>query len=397
MKKAKYIKNKKRKVVEKKAKRKINIISKVSKISLFVFIISIIFVYNFTSVKSALRGAISFGNVKIEKTYSYEFNSNLDYKSATVIESGLDYTLIKDDNSLNYYDKNMQLKWKKEINASDVIIKSSGDLIVVANRLIGDIYTINKKGEIIGKQLTMGKIKDIVLTSSENFLVYFEDDGIVRILDKATKVVSEILIPGYNVTDFDISPKDDVVAISLYKVENEAVFSSIMTYSLDGELTGIMNKEDQIIYDLEIVNNSITVVTDKGISKYSFANEILFDDYLFERELSSFSIDESGNVVANLIIESKDLADTRSDNVLVVVDKSGKEALVIDLENTIQKIAKFGTEICYFADDKLYVLDEKGAVLGIQLIKENPIKISWVDENRISVLYNDSYDLFTLR
>jgi len=370
---------------------------KISKVSLFIFIISVIFVFNFGVVGRSLRGSISFGNVNVENTYSYEFKSNLDYKSTTIVSSTSEYTIVKDEDTLYFYDLNMVMKWKKEINASDVIIKSSGDLIIVANRLVGDVYTINKKGEILGKQLSMGKIKDIIVSEGDEFLVYFEEDGLARVLNKTVATESEILVPEYNVTNLDISSKDDVIAISLYKVENETVFSSIMTYSMDGKLTGIMNKEDQIIYDLEIVSDSIVVITDKGVSRYSFANEPLFEDYLFERELSSFSIDKSGNVVVNLIIESKDIADTRSDNVLIIVDTLGKVILDLEIDNTIQKMTKYGLRTSYFADGKLYILDEMGAVLGIQLIKENPTSISWIDDSKIGILYNDSYDLFDLK
>lgn len=387
-----YENQKKGKVIKKRKRRS----AKISKISLLIFILSALIVFNFGILGSSLRGAISFGNVKIEKIYSYEFKSNLDYKSATIINSNTEYTIIKDEGILSYFDSNMELKWKKEINASDVIIESSGDLIVVANRLAGDIYTIDKDGKILGKQLSMGKIEEIIINSSDRFLVYFEEDGIASVLNKSATIECNILVPGYNVTNIDISSKHDVIAISLYKVENETVFSSIMTYSIDGKLTGIMNKEDQIIYDLDIVSDSIVVVTDKGISRYSFENEALFEDYLFERELSNFSIDKTGNVVANLIIESKDIADTRSDNVLVIVDTFGKVIKELELENTIQKITKYGLKTCYFADGKLYILDENGAVLGIQLIKENPVSIAWIDDSKIGILYNDSYDLFAL-
>jgi len=73
--------------------------------------------------------------------------------------------------------------------------------------------------------------------------------------------------------------------------------------------------------------------------------------------------------------------------------------VVLDLEidNTIQKMTKYGLKTCYFADGKLYILDELGTVLGIQLIKENPISISWIDDNKIGILYNDSFDLFDLK
>lgn len=370
---------------------------KISKVSLVVLIISLIIVFNLGSIASGLRGLISFGNIKIENSYTYEFKSNFAYENSTVVDYHSDYTLIKDGGHLTYYDDQMNGIWEKDINGQDIILKSKGSLIVTADKLTGDVYVLDKKGEIVGKQLGMGKISDIILNSEEIFLVDLRDDGKYSIIDNKGNLVSDILVPNSVITDVDVSPKTGLIAFSMFKVENETIFSSVLTYDKDGELTGIMNKENQVIYDIKALDDSVVIVTDQGLSRYNSMNESMYEEYVFDRELKTFAIDDTGNVIANLIIESKDITDTRSDNVLKIISPMGKEIIEQDMENEIQKIICNGTDICYYADSKLYVLDFKGAVLGIQMVKEDPQSIRWIDDSNIGIVYTDSFQVFTLK
>lgn len=370
---------------------------KISKISLVVLFLSLLIVFNLGSITSGLRGLISFGNIKIENSYTYEFKSNFAYENSTVVDYHSDYTLIKDGGHLTYYDDQMNGIWEKDINGKDIILKSKGSLIVTADKLTGDVYVLDKKGEIVGKQLGMGKISDIIVNSEEIILVDLREDGKYSIINNKGELVSEILVPNSVITDVDVSSKTGLIAFSMFKVENETIFSSVLTYDKDGELTGIMNKENQVIYDIKALEDSVVIVTDQGVSRYNSKNESMYEEYVFDRELKTFVVDDLGNVIANLIIEAKDITDTRSDNVLKIISPMGKENLEIDMENEIQKIICNGSDICYYADSKLYVLDFKGSVLGIQLVKEDPKAIRWIDDNNIGIVYSDSFQVFTLK
>ncbi len=76
-------------------------------------------------------------------------------------------------------------------------------------------------------------------------------------------------MPDGEVLDIDVSSSESLIAISMFRLENETYHSQILTYQMDGQPIGAINLKGKIILDIAAIDDKMIGVTDEQAFSYN--------------------------------------------------------------------------------------------------------------------------------
>ncbi|BEP30419.1 DUF5711 family protein [Helicovermis profundi] len=381
----------------KKRKSKKKFFNKISFISLIVLIICLIFVFKFdNNYINKIKYTISFGSMKLEKIKTFDYKSNLKYVNDSNIYKIASKFFKIDNSELTQYDTDFKPIWKKELNGVNVKLVGKGNLLILYDKEIGNIYSLDVDGNIVGKILNIGKIENVIVKNEFNVIVYNSANARILILDNKCEKLSEIALRDDKISKIESSSDKSIIATTTLKIAKDKFFSTVQIYNLDGELSGLLNFDSAIIFDIKIIGDSVILLSDSWLRKYDNENNMLFE-YKFDRTIKNFSFDDNGNVVLNLVAVSKDISNPIDDNIILKIDNKGNKVFEKKINVDVEKIEYNYGEICYTSDDKLYILDEKGENIGIQLLSSDIINVKWFSSSKLGVYYINKFEYYLLK
>lgn len=214
-------------------------------------------------------------------------DDDLEIITSIPMEEDIDDMAYYDDSVLVWIDKKLlrynlegSKEWEKEFNFEDPMISFEEEGIFVYERSIGDIYSLNSKGETMERFQLNTKIKDIV-KSHENILVHIKEEGNegIRILDTSGNIMANKFIEEDKILTSCLNEDNNIYALSTLNLKGGNVKSEVQVFNLESEFLWTTYLENEIVVYLNFIEDEkIIAMSDKGL--YS----IYDDNILWKRD-----------------------------------------------------------------------------------------------------------------
>lgn len=360
--------------------------------SLVVLLITSFVVFRFEALAGNawdLTGSSSgqMGSIPADYKVGYEDQTAFYLENGYVIKTG--------EGVLKFYDTAAQPVWEKTLHGQSVSVDGNAKSIAVVDPTTGDLFLLNTDGQITAKKFGMGSIGQIMHPSQDYLVCYMTEENTLRIFDKNLENIARIPMPDGEILDIDVSKTDSLIAISMFRLENETYHSQILTYQLDGQAIGAINLKDKIILDIAVIGDQMIGVTDEQAFAYNTSNEILWE-VTMDRSIKRAMVSEDGTIVLNLVKAGENLKDARPDNVLKYISSSGELLEEISIQYDVESLVRQGGRTVFSTVDRLYILSEKGTMESILDTGGNLRAFSFINNKYLGVEFGDRLDILKM-
>ena len=360
--------------------------------SLVVLLITAFVVFRFEALAGSawdLSGSSSSQKASIPADYKVGYED----QTAFYLEDG--YVLKAGDGVLKFYDTGAQALWEKDLHGQNVSVDGNSKSIAVVDPTTGDLFLLSTDGKILAKKFGMGPIGQIMHPSSDCLVCYMSEENTLRIFDSNLENIARIPMPDGDILDIDVSSTDSLIAISMFRLENETYHSQILTYQLDGQAIGAINLKDKIILDIAVVGDLMIGVTDEQAFAYNTSNEVVWEVSM-DRSIKKAVVSEDGSLVLNLVKAGENLKDARPDNVLKYISASGDLLEEIPIQYDIEDLVRKGGRTVFSTMDRLYILSESGTMESILDTGGNLRTFSFINSEFLGVEFGDRLDILKM-
>lgn len=366
-----------------------------SVLSTLILISVIVMVLYFNDITGAAKNYARFGKAELEVVNTIEYSSALEFESDVYIHVSENFLVKCENKEFILYDNAGNPIWLKEFHAYEPLASVYGDKLAVADGSAGDIYLIDNKGNVLGSVFGLGKIDSIQLVEN-NLVVSLKTEGNILVYDMTLAEVGRIVLPTGDLITYDMSEKDDVLAVSVMKMDGSNFYSSVILYSINGDMLGATNFERQLIYGLKVYDFGIVGVSDEQVFNLSFDNQLVWERPI-DRLVNAFTFSDDGFLCLNLIKDAEDLTDTRPLNVLQILDLN-KNTILLELEigMNVDKLTLSENHIAIYGDDKLYIMDMEGKVVLLQPVETEVRNFYWLDNESLIVEHIDKINIYNV-
>lgn len=340
-----------------------------------IILILVIFFFNKNSESKVLDFINLFkgGEKTLVLTNSFENDSIID------ISLHKDTIILWKDNKLSFIKKDGELVLEKYFHFLDPAIYFGEEYIYPFDRLTGNIYFFNKKGEENYK-LPLGNevfnIKEI-----KGYLLSHSKAGSmekIHILDKDWVLVGNPSFEDKNILSYDIDKKGKNIIVSVLNLNDNILKSEMHHYGENNENLGFLTIEEEIILFNEIIkNDSQVVLTDKTLY-YVENKEIIWE--------------KSFNLIKDIYIR-KDIIYILHGNYLKAIDLKGEIKNEIGFTKDYDNIMDFNGRVLLYGDENLAIVKD-GEVIGEI---EEPILKAYTNGRDIILLGPESLNIYELR
>lgn len=200
------------------------------------------------------------------------------YRSQTVYEK-LNKGLIKYiEGILIYYNKDGEQLWSKNLGIVNPVIKTNSNSVYIIDKNTNKIIRINEDGKGIYENTLEKPYEDFNICEDNYAIIYHNIEGPVKyftIMNEIGEKISEIALGDDEVTNLDISKKNDRISISTIGTDEGKLNNKILIYDLQGNLLGTKNLENNIILNVFFNSKSdLIAVDEKNIFSIDNNNEV---------------------------------------------------------------------------------------------------------------------------
>ncbi len=316
------------------------------------------------------------------------------YEDQTSFYIGNGYVLKSGDGSLKMYDGGARPVWEKPLHGQDVLVDGTDKTLAVVEPTAGDLFLLDTEGSVVAKRFGVGQIKKMLHPSDGYVVCQMVEKNELLIFDAALESYARIPMPDGELLDLDVSATESLVALTMFRLEEDTYHSQILTYHLDGQAIGAINLKDKIILDLSVIGDTMIGVTDEQVFAYNISNELLWE-YTVDRAIKKATVCADGMTVLNLIKSMDDLTDPRPENVLEYV-KDGEVLRVQPIDFDIEVLKRREDRTVFSTSDRLYILSEKGNMESILDTGGNLRQFDFLDAKHLSVEFGDRLDIMKL-
>ncbi len=356
-----------------------------------VLLITAFVVFRFEAIASSAWDMSSGGSGTVGSIAS---DYKVGYEDQTSFYIGDGFVLKSGDGQLKLFDESAQPVWEKPLHGKQVMIDGNADSIAVVEPTAGDLFLLSAEGEIKAKRFGIGQIKTMLHPSADYLVCQMVEKNELLVFDGDLESYARIPMPDGELLDLDVSKTASLVAVTMFRLEDETYHSQILTYGLDGQAIGAINLKNKIILDLAVVGDTMIGVTDEQVFAYNISNELQWE-YNVDRAIKKAIVSEDGTTVLNLIKSGADLTDPRPENVLEYV-KDGEKLHELPLDFDIESMKRCDGRTVFATADRLYILSEKGNMESILDTGGNLRQFDFLDAKHLSVEFGDRLDIMKM-
>lgn len=362
--------------------------------SLILFLLILVLVFGWKQLFSFIKPIFGLGRAHLEHISSVSF-AGMDTNGSESVYLINDQLCILEKERVTVYNKNGEFLSEKKTNAEKSVIRENGKTILIADLLLGEYIVFDKEGIVLKEENDLGKLDDIWLTSDEKVICLNEGRKDIQIIDSSEEEKTFIKVPSGKIIDISYSEPDQSMAVIVLDSSKTPYESNIFKYSLSGDLEGVTNFNDTIIYSAEYFVDGILVIADKSLALVDSMAEINWNNEV-EGIINKFAFN-SKQVVLNTILVEENLLDTEKSNKIQLYSWSGDFLSSFDVDVDIEGInAEHNQYIITFGKDELLLYDKKGEVLLRKTMKSPIRKVEWISKNRLVIIYNNEIEIFDL-
>lgn len=365
-------------------------------ISFIILILSFLFVFNIGSIIGGIRGVLHLGHVNIKPIANLSYSSGVKINEGDVVQLAGDKLIKAEGGKLQYLDKEGILLWEKPYTGSKVIVKTAGKVIYIVEKDSGDFYVLDQQGGIQVKKEALGKVESVIAEDDEIAVLYKQLERKITVLGSDGSIKSEIDLPYPDILDIAYVPQSKLIAVSVFFVEKETFHSNVLLFGLDGKMKGARNFDNQILFRLAGVNDHIVGIGDSLSIAFNAEKDEIWK-VPFDRTLTKLDISKDGYSAYNLIIENRDIADTREENVILLVSPEGKTLFEVKTNVVVESLKVRKDRVAIIGDGKVTLLDQNGRTLGMHNVSGNLKEVIWINQELLGLEYEDHFEIMSCK
>lgn len=339
-------------------------------ISLLFLLFITLLVFNFEYVLTYIKPSFSFGEVVLEKQYNLKIdNFNNDQ---TVYSFNENFLQITSDELI--YIEDYQPKWSKKLNGEKVRIYPLKDYFYLVDISLGEIFKVDKNGNIIAKKYSLGQIKKIFHYNKNEVYVLTQMNEVIC-LNSSLEVEFQ--------KDLAL---EHLLGIKFYQgrfylmnleTKSDAYLTRIAVFSKTFDFISNINLNNNIYYDLKFQKEESIFFGTKNILALDYDNnkkwqvgfDHLIENYSYTRNY--IFVNEKSEK------ETLDENDPNYINVLKKIDSNGVTVKTIEAPlSNIKGMFYKSDKLYLYNSNEICVLDSN---LTMLLIKKMEEKINEVD------------------
>jgi|GEM_PF-1127012 len=361
-------------------------------LSWLVLLLSILFVMQFENIISQASKLV---DENYKRSNQIFFNLNNDFEFRAQIFTIEDAFLIVGRTSVQYISKEGLILWEKDVASQNVSVAAGSDFFVLAEKKAGDIFVINKKGEIIEKRFALGAIESIKCFDDTYFSVLKTDHALV-LLDKKLKTVSSTMLPKGVIIDYEMDIDKQNIAVVLLDLSRKAFNSKLVLASFGGSIISGSNISGEIAYDMKLFKNHIAILVDTGILYYGFDGK-LENAFASEQTISSFILEAQSWLYLMQPEVGTVPIDVKADR---FVQLSGEGEILNTFEppmTPIEGIKTFGENLVAYNQERVAIVNMAGKVVESYVGTEKIMDVHLIDDKSFAIEYINRLDIYTLK
>ena len=145
-----------------------------------------------------------FSKTSYENVAQVSFNKNSDFEYRATLVNLEDGYVVVEQSSLTFYDELGNRIWSKILNSENTLISKGTDRFVIAEKKAGDVFILNKSGEILSSILGLGKITDVKFFE-DTFVGVVKADGNLNMYDEKMNLLGVTNLPKGELITYDVN------------------------------------------------------------------------------------------------------------------------------------------------------------------------------------------------
>lgn len=358
-------------------------------LSWFVLLLCIFSVMQFENVISQASRLVD-QNYRLANKVFLGLNNDFEHRAQIITIN--DAFVIVGRTSVQYIASDGKMIWEKDVSSQNVSVGPGKNAFVMAEKKAGDIFVVNRKGEIVNKRFSMGAISSVKMFD-DGFVAVLKADNELMLLDDKLKTVCSTILPKGVIIDYEIDASKQNIAIILLDLSRKAFNSKLILTSFNGSIVSGSNLSEKIVYNMRLNRDKIAVLSDTGLLLFDF-NGKLIGETPFEQTLKNFSMDSE--IVLHMTGSSSD--ESQDSERLVIMNYSGEtqKEISVKIDDAIG-VRAFGDRMIMFSDEAAVILDKEGKVsetyYGSEAIKD----IHIIGSHSFAIEYVNHLEIYTLR
>lgn len=366
------------------------------RVSVIILILCLLLVFNIETIVGAIRGTLYLGHMNIHPIASISYNSGVKINEGNVVQLAGNRLIKAEGGKLQYMDREGLLLWEKPYAGSKVIVKAVDKVIYIVEKDSGDFYILDQQGGIKAKKEALGKIDRVIAEDSDYAILYKQLERKIAILgaDGIEKAVVDLPYP--DILDIAYVPASKLIAVSVFFVEKDTFHTNVLLFGIDGKMKGARNFDEQILFKITGVKDRLIGIGDTLAVAFNGEKESIWK-VPFDRTVAQVAVNPAGYTAYNLVIENREISDTRDENVIMMVSPEGDIIFEKAINVVVDRIEVREDRIAILGDGKVQILDKKGRVLGIHTIEGNLKQMLWIDRDRLGLEYEDHFEIMSCK
>ncbi len=294
------------------------------------------------------------------------------------------------DDKLGLYSYDGELRYQRQLFGDQIVVRASGEQIVVADLARGEIVKLNDSLEVVHKIGDIGQIVDLVTTSKGDIACQMASDNTIKIYDEKLSEKNAIKVPTDDLIKMSLSADQTTLLVSVVAIEDYAFKSYVLQYDMDGRPIGTSDLEGDLVFKSYLMDHQV-IVTQSKIKSYNKESQKVaevvnmdnIDQSTSHKQFlyTAFLSEEDGVKQPYLSIYSDDLSYNQKLKLAVM-----PERIVVN--------DKF---IITYAEGVLYVFDHSLRSLKSLDTHRNIDDIQWLDMSHLMTSEQDHIDIYSLQ
>lgn len=317
---------------------------------------------------------------------------NNDFENRAQIITINDAFVIIGRTSVQYIASDGRMIWEKDVSSQNVSVGPGENAFVMAEKKAGDVFVVNRKGEIENKRFSMGPIASVKMFS-DGYVAILKADNELLLLDDKLKTVCSTILPKGVIIDYEIDASRENIAIILLDLTSKTFNSKLILTSFNGNIVSGSNLSEKIVYNMRLNRDKIAVLCDTGLLLFDYSGKLI-SETTFEQTLKNFYMDT--RIALHLIGSSND--QTLLPEQIVFLDYSGEKQseMEVKLEDA-QGIKAFGDQMIMFSEKMAIIVDQDGKVSETYYGSEDIKDIHIIGAHSFAIEYVNHLEIYTLK
>ena len=272
----------------------------------------------------------------------------------------IDATLVKwENNTISFLNEDGSESWSKKFEFNDPQIIYGEKYLYIMDKLTGDIYQLNNKGDTTSKLQLDNPVLNIK-ESYNNLIIHLnidDNEGLEFIDTKGNKLGN--LTVGESILTYSLNIDSSKYGVSTISIKDSNIISKLVVNTIGGEQEYVIEIPNEIIMATEFNQNQILVITDLSISlvdkgeiKWSKRYPVIKDGFIYDNKIYLLYGDN-----------------------LEIIDLKGETESKTTFGTEYERIQVIGNYIALYGDRDLLILQNDKEILKYRT-EEDLIKIT---------------------